>query len=498
MKPLRALDVGPVEMTIAEGGAGHVGAPLARGLAGRLALTLDRFDPRFTLLEGVVHHARLATDLRATLVEKRFAGDVPRLVLRVEHGVVMPGTHVEGALASTSGVAAALLLDVDDRDHRLAFRLYPRVARESVRIDARIAGVVSGLALGDPVRAVDLSVDGSAEVGVGRLEIHGALDATARVFAWQFVPRELGVERLHAVASDLAARAPGFAGAAERLELDATARRAGPQRLTAARVRLALDGASGQVGGSRWSSPHLGLALATPAVELARPSLRGADLRLDVERAVLADAAGLHAVLPKFPVEAGRATLVAHLALSASERRGSGALDVSLQRAVLRAGDARLRGDVEAHLGVRAYQPDTQEVDLSGSKITVEHGAGGDWRATAEVTGGLARLDRDPGLDVQLELQASDASPLLDAVGAPGIVAALVRMPGLRAVAHVGLAAGRRFVENVEAHGGNVKVHGFYRATKDKKEGDFVVKKGAIPFDIRIADDGVHVRPFHD
>src|SRR5262249_40358017 len=151
--------------------------------------------------------------------------------------------------------------------------------------------------------------------------------------------------------------------------------------------------------------------------------------------------------------------LVAHVALSASDRSGDGAIDISLQRAVVRAGDARLRGDVEAHLGVNAYQPDTEEVDLSGSKITVEHGAGRDRRATAEGTGGPPRLDRDPGLDLQLELRASDASPFLDAVGAPGIVAALVRMRGLRAVAHVGLSADQRFVENVEAHGGNVKVH---------------------------------------
>src|SRR5262249_31554967 len=124
LKPLRALDVGPVEMTIADGTAAHVGAPLARGLAGWLALRLHPFAPRIPLLAGVAHPGGLAPDLRATRAGKGVAGDLPRLALRVEHGVVMPGTHVEGAV-SARGAAAAVLLDVDDR---LAFRLYPRVA----------------------------------------------------------------------------------------------------------------------------------------------------------------------------------------------------------------------------------------------------------------------------------------------------------------------------------------------------------------------------------
>src|SRR5262249_8208933 len=140
----------------AEGGLGQGGdAPIARAVAGTARVALSPFDPRITGTLGVLHRMSLATDLRATLLARTVAGDLPRVALRLEHGVVMPGTHVDAALVGRGGEPgrAAVVLDAGAK---LEVWAAGAIDGEAVGVSrGRIAGELSGLTIGDPVRAFE-------------------------------------------------------------------------------------------------------------------------------------------------------------------------------------------------------------------------------------------------------------------------------------------------------------------------------------------------------
>jgi hypothetical protein len=136
LKPIRAVDVGPVEVTILHGSASADGAPVAEALDGtKLGVTVTRFDPRTT--DGdLIHHVSGDVEARAQIP------DVARLPLPLPSGVTLLGTaaveraavHVRsGVVQRESQVRLKARVDAHGRTHRVTAmtRLSADVDRDS-------------------------------------------------------------------------------------------------------------------------------------------------------------------------------------------------------------------------------------------------------------------------------------------------------------------------------------------------------------------------------
>ena len=500
LKPLRILEVGPAAGSISEGTVGRGPRTMVQALAGSFTYTLARLDPRSTGSKGALYRSRIETDLRATVVDGGVLVDVPRLVVRLDHGVVMAGSRVDAAGVVRRGaerVTAAVIAEAGTTG--LHFRAVGTLDTPGLDLShASVVGELSGLALGDPVRAIDAVVTGSGRLTSAPWSVRADADGKLRLVVWQLVPRTFVLERLQAALSDVRVRGPGLEAALASVEVAGRhiVQRGGA--VTLEHGKVTAERGAGKVGGRPFALARARLEVASPRFDLGQPALRGADLHVDIEGAVLDDAAGLRALFPDLPLERGRVALAARFDLRASDKTGSGSADLALDDAAMRAGSGRVTGDAHAHLGIHAYQAATQEVDLSGSQVTLYRVAAQgktSWRGQLTATGALLRLDGAPALDAQVDLRATDASLFLAALSdkIPGILIGLLRMPDLHATATLSVAKDKLDVEHVDARGGNVRVHGDYRADGDRKQGEFVVKKGVIPVNLKIDKAGVHV-----
>jgi hypothetical protein len=504
LRPLRVLEVGPATMTVVEGTMGRGPKVIAQGVAGTAGYTLDPLDPRITGGSGMLHHSNIDTDLRLTVVDGRAVIDVPRLALRLNHGIVMAGTRVDAAGVLRDGkdrLVAAIVAEAGPTS--LAFRLVGTL--DTPRADvtrATVVGELSGLALGDPVHALDAVVTGSGRVTAEPWNVRADTDAKLRIVVWEFVPQTFVLERLHAALTAVRVRAPAFDAALTSVELDGRHVVVRDGDVTLSHGKIAVSGGAGKIGGQSFGlATAVVEASSATRLDLAHPTLRGTDVHVAIAGGELANLSGLRAVIDDFPIDRGRATLSARYDLRASDRSGSGAADLTLSNASVHIGAGRITGDVRARLGVHAYQAATQEVDFSGSQVVFERVAAQgktNWKGQLVATGALFRLDRSPELDAQIDLRATDASPFLAIIAdkIPGILIGLLRMPSFHASANLSLAAGKMDIEHVEATGGDVRIHGDLRFDKDHHQGEFVVKKDTLPVNIKIDKDGAHVTVF--
>src|SRR4029077_7421647 len=112
------------------------------------------------------------------------------------------------------------------------------------------------------------------------------------------------------------------------------------------------------------------LSTRTPKLDLARPTLKGADLHLAVVRAQLPDARALAALMPEdgvVRIESGAAHVAADVTISDSQRTARGGIDVDLVGAAVRLKETRLSGDFGLRARLGGFDPDDEGLDLSGS-----------------------------------------------------------------------------------------------------------------------------------
>lgn len=183
-------------------------------------------------------------------------------------------------------------------------------------------------------------------------------------------------------------------------------------------------------------------------------------------------------------------------------------VDAESRRALLEM-DGRFvaQGDVRLSARVRGLDllQSRQNLDVSGSRLTVAHATLAEHARIEEQWGGElavdhARLRLDPsGFEGRLRLGASDALPLFASLfhdKAPRIVESMLAMPRLQGLAWVTAAPDSFAVRDLVVRGGDVWIRGAYGQVGDDRLGAVVVDKGPLSAGIAIDDDGVRPRLF--
>jgi hypothetical protein len=424
LKPMRAVEVGPVRVAVATGEVRTGRGPIAGALDGStLDATVARFDPRAAGGAEILHRASLDADVHAVVPEAgRFRAlpegttaegevKVEHAALRVRSGRLASGSHLEarvaplgvsrGAYRATGTLAfvADVLRDADTGHDRLTFRatgtdLLAFRGRRTFLLARRlnIAGDAGALDLVRPfedlhlvvdltdgalpdVRSLSRAIPASADVALEG----GHARATARLEAWLAEKRAAGSGDLSAEDLDLRVarmRVRGHASIAARF----SSYHFGARRLEDAAVSLTVsDGylASNAAPGSPLI--HVGrlrLNAHGRSVELARP-LEALDVTIAMPQADVLAPDLLHAYLPKghaMRLVSGHArfSLEAGLVLAHGLARGS--LDVQSRGLTVGYRDLRLRADVRARASVRDWLLDTGDVVLRGASVDVERG----------------------------------------------------------------------------------------------------------------------------
>jgi hypothetical protein len=196
LKPIRAVDVGPIDAVVRRGRVLRGDTVIAEGLEGQLGVTIERFDPRIII--DFAHKLSVSTALRLRLPDlgavpwKRPTdvggrADVALLRLVLRHGVFDPGTHLAAAL---SGVNLARSATVAAQvTNRLWVRAELRgLSALGARADTAILRADAvGPELSRPLRDTHVVASVSdAAWSDGRISVRG--DARAMASAVAFAP----------------------------------------------------------------------------------------------------------------------------------------------------------------------------------------------------------------------------------------------------------------------------------------------------------------------
>jgi hypothetical protein len=277
-------------------------------------------------------------------------------------------------------------------------------------------------------------------------------------------------------------------------------------------ARLAMTHARGRLGShgpSQVTVDRVSLLTRSPNFAIPHPSLRGADFHLVVERAAVPDLGILTPLLStdgSVGIASGAASAAADVRVSSSQGTASGAVDVDVVRAGVWLDQKYLLGNLRLRARLDGFDPDSEVLDITGSRlemrdVAVSSGSATttDWHGDVLLAPASLRLAHDPLFDGVVGLEARDARALLAlAVGdsLPGFVVGLVAMPGLSASARVVAAAHQLALLDVAAQGGNVGIRGSYASRETRSRGAFVVRKAVLSLGIGLNDNGTWVRFF--
>ncbi len=422
LKPIRAVEIGPARVHVREGRvtAGE-SVTVAKHLSGTVDVTFARFDPRaIEQANGVLRHATVRTDLNASFADPAtfpFAMpggvhlstevDAPRIALRLDEGVLSPGTRVDlrtpKVLVSKSNVIGHAALEVtaevtgDDQTSEL--RANVELTNVAVaRPDS--VGVLRAprIALAADARALDLAGDPlrDAHVVIDLPEVE-LPDAT--VLNGHF-PEDIGI-------------AAGSARGSAHAELFASERRASGNgvlhaedldaRLAKMRTRGTFD-VTASFGAFRWEqdlvedaklsvrvahgklsserdpekpkveAKELTLQAHSMKVDLADP-LRSLEASFEMPEASIVDLELLAHYLPKanMKVLRGRSTFGFDGHVTVDDHVAQGELHVRSKALGLELGDVQVQAAVAAHAKVHDWKwehgdlaVDDASVDITG------------------------------------------------------------------------------------------------------------------------------------
>ncbi|AKU96752.1 hypothetical protein AKJ09_03416 [Labilithrix luteola] len=225
-------------------------------------------------------------------------------------------------------------------------------------------------------------------------------------------------------------------------------------------------------------------------------------------RARLPDARTLGLFLPPdsiLTIESGSADLEANLDFSPRPPRTTGriALDVSRGSIVLR-DRTHASGDVHFK-AIVSGEPVDHRFDVSGSRlvtsnalVTTPDSETKTWNTDVVLEKAILGT-RPMGIDATVELNSKDAREIIAGIvrhAPPMIVRRLTMVPHFEAHARVSAGPSRIVVHELQAHGGDLAVHGLVGLRAEHHRGAFVIKKGFLSGGVRFDDAGAHARLF--
>jgi hypothetical protein len=464
LKPIRAVEIGPLEATVHDVRFASAGTPWFEGLDGKAGLTLPRFDPRPAgdgLLRALKVHAGMrgvAPDVgRLPLplpdgIQAHGAAEVRVIDARFEDGTLRAGTHVEAfapglfAERGEDRITGALSVDGDVTQQHERVELHALVGEGRLSRGGQTAVVVprltaaadfSRLAMDRPVTGVHVAVD-SPDVDMPDL----------RALAL-YLPDDgdVKVARGHARA-DLQAEA----------WLD-EARATGHASMQA-------DDVDAQAGNLRLRGEGELEAKAT----VASYEWRASRLAVDAEAKL-----GARLETIESPAEVQQA----------QQGKGSG-----------------FAGDFRVVVQAKSAASDATSLDLTGTAVAMRNVSvagqpAPESRGDLVLQNGTFLIEPSRVQGV-LSATVSDATSLMTGIreSLPGPFQKLTEIPLLLASARLTSSGGRVRFDDIQAHGGVLAARGLFGATGSDRLGAFVVDGGPFSVGVQLDPEGTHLRLF--
>jgi hypothetical protein len=456
LKPVRAVEVGPLHSEIRDTGLSVDGVWWVEHLDSSDDLTVPRFDPRTGGGLAFFQRMRLAVESRGALpdvarlpfpmppdTQVRGALDVRHFALRLENG-----SPADGSTFDTTGPKVV----VDLGDHRVtsavtvngSMQEHDKVAFRAVAGSARLER--SGETV---LRAPRIDVTGTARRPTAGYSLEG----------------------LHLVVDSPDVEVPDV-------------RALGAYIPPSARVKLASGRAHGSVSAEAW---------ADEARAKGRASMQATDLDVNVGDVHMTGVMAAQAAVGSVDLRSGE---MEHPAASVTV---DSRVVVPPQASP---GAKELAADVRAVAETRGYSPRDRTFDISGSGVRMRNmTVAGDPAPSSEGAAWLPnatlRLDR-PLLEGHASLNVTDATPLLAGVRekVPGPFRGLLDLPRLAASARLSVDRRRVEISDMQAQGGHLDVHGIFAAGGGDHLGAFVVQGGPVSIGLRVDPGGAHVHFF--
>jgi hypothetical protein len=461
LKPIRAVEIGPVRVETRDVRFTHVGTPWLEAIDATLGVTLPRFDPR-PAGDGLVRSLDVRADLHGVVpdlgrlplplpegMQIRGAADVHVIDARFKDGALRAGSRVEATapeLIAERGedrVTGALSVrgDVAQQDDRVGVHgilgegRLSRGGQTAVVVPRLTANAdFSRLAIDQPVKGMHVAVE-SADIEVPDL----------RALAL-YLPKDedVKVERGHARADVHAEAWLDEARAMGRASMQA-------EDVDARASKLRLRGevtTNGTVASYEWRANRLAL---------------DARAQLQVHLETIEP--------PPSPDD--------------KDRKPNG-----------------FAGDFRAVVQARSEGSDGTSLDLNGTAIAMRNvsvaGAPApESRGDLVLQNGTFRMDPMAVRGV-LSADVVDATSLMTGIRdrVPGPFQKLTDIPRLLASARLTFSGNRVRFDDIQAHGGVLVVRGLYGAGGRAALGAFVVEGGPFSVGVQVDPQGTHLRLF--
>ncbi len=458
LKPVRAVEVGPLHTEIRGSDLSVGGERWTEGLDASADFVLPRFDPRLQtggdllreLSLGVEAHGvvpdvgKLPIALRSD-VRLQGALELRRLGLRLERGRPLAGSHVDG-------VGPEVVLE--QGDYRIS----------------------SAVAFAGDVQDGAESLAAHAVAGGARLERAGQTVVVAPrvdIMATARAPEAgRGVDGLHLTVESPDLQTPDV-------------RVLAPYIPPSAKVTLASGRARGGAWGEIWPDESRARG---------RANMQAEDIDVRVADVHLTGGAAAEASLSSFDwstgrIEAPQASVTVDSRVEVGAKKGAAAVD-------------DFAADVRAVAFTRGYSPEDRTVDVSGSGVALRNMVvsgkpAASSHGDAWLTDATLRLDQ-PLLEGVASVDVTEATPLIASVrdSVPGPFRSLLDLPRLLASGRLTLDAHRVVLREMEAHGGSLALHGLFAAGRGDRLGAFVVEGGPVSVGVRVDPRGAHVHFF--
>jgi hypothetical protein len=542
--PQRGLDVGPATVEANGVDFSYGSLPLATGVLGSFAATVEPFDLREVHgldvldhvsydghLEGraVVANALRLLAPRSAVRFSRWEGPFDARVV-LDHGRLFDGTHVSSETTDSA-------IEVDGLAFEAPSHTELGVEERVATIDTHISGLRISHLGAEQARVASISVAVTsrqlhlAHLGGGdarfSLDVGGA--RTDDLGAWQrYLPSTsafaiqsgTGTAEGHAdgslveeggwavghatVAADDVVVGVGPAVVAGKLAAHVDLRRG-----TWANRKVDLSGSDVVVHAVSVKYPRGGAALlVVPSTTVVAPRLvfapSGVDghVSIDLPRADLDHLGGLQelAPLPKgVAIESGRgrAKLHADIELRTGSMHGDG--EIVLQGLRARVLSTELFGDLSCSVKARRTGGPEGSTDLSGTTLAMTHAGTGSaapledaWWARGALTQATVSTRGGVRFAARVHVSAKDASPATALVSQntaiPAWATDIFRMPVLDADAEVRVAPSSFEVRSLTAHGGSASVRAEYAKRDGRQNGAVLLDLGWIDLGYDLAD----------
>jgi hypothetical protein len=458
LKPVRAVEVGPLHTEIRGSRLSVGGASWVEGLDGTADFELPRFDPRVTGGRALLHEMSAGVETHGVVpdvgllplplprdVHVGGALDLRRLGLRLEDGGPRRGSHLD---------AVGPRVVVEQGDHRISSSL--AVTGDIEQEDDRLA--FHAVAGGVRVERAGRTLVAAPRVDVGGTSGHPDVDH--------------GVEGLHVTAESADIELPDVRVLASYIP-------------PSAKVTLV----SGRARAAAWAEawPDDGRAA-------GRASMQAEDLDVRVGDMHASGGIAANASLASFDWRTG-----------AIERpEASATVTARVETAPTRDPTRKkdFAADVRAVALTRGYSPEDRTIDVSGSGVTLRNMVvAGEPAASSHgdawLTEATLRIDQ-PLLEGVASVDVTDATPLIASVRdhVPAPFRSLMNLPRLLASARLTVDARRVELREMEAHGGSLAVHGLFAAGRGDRLGAFVVEGGPVSVGVGVDPRGAHVHFF--